>query len=99
MSSILNREKDHGGKAVREDKNSNFDNQVRLLIPAEVYMISGYHCLERSADFSSIHRIDRKGNLSSREGRAGGACTTALLSILYDWYNKGETNHQKQISF
>ena len=99
MSSILNREKDHGGKAVGESKTDNFDNQVRQLIPAEVCMISGCHSLETSADVSNIYRIDGKGNLPSQEGRAGGACTTALLSILYDWHNKGETKHQKNISF
>lgn len=77
--------------------NGNFDNQVKHLIPAEVCMISGCHSLETSADVSNIHRIDGQGNLPAPEGRAGGACTTALLSILYDSHEKGEKATFQQI--
>eukprot|EP00531_Pseudo-nitzschia_arenysensis_P007343 CAMPEP_0116141278 /NCGR_PEP_ID=MMETSP0329-20121206/14296_1 /TAXON_ID=697910 /ORGANISM="Pseudo-nitzschia arenysensis, Strain B593" /LENGTH=457 /DNA_ID=CAMNT_0003636449 /DNA_START=149 /DNA_END=1522 /DNA_ORIENTATION=- len=101
MSSLLNRENKYGGQVGGGgSSNEKFDNQVRQLIPAEVCMISGCHSLETSADVSNIHRIDGKGSLPSPEGRAGGACTTALLSILYDWHNKARKNqHQGNISF
>lgn len=102
MASFFNRNNHHGERVGSEGKNStttndnpdgNFDNQVRQLIPAEVRMISGCHSLETSADISKIHCIDGKGNLPSPEGRAGGACTTALLSILYESHKKGEKNN------
>jgi hypothetical protein len=102
MASLFNRKNHHGKRVGGEGKNAtttkdnrdgNFDNQVRQLIPAEVCMISGCHSLETSVDVSNIHCIDGKGNLPSPEGRAGGACTTALLSILYDSHEKGEKNN------
>ena len=86
--------------SAQENPGGNFDNQVKELIPAEVRMISGCHSLETSADISNIHRIDRKGNLPSPEGRAGGACTTALLSILYDSQKQNDnTSNSKDVSF
>mmetsp|Transcript_23298 Transcript_23298/g.50946 ORF Transcript_23298/g.50946 Transcript_23298/m.50946 type:complete len:232 (+) Transcript_23298:244-939(+) len=72
---------------------NNFDEQVEYLIPAQVRMISGCHSLETSADVSNIHSIAGKGKLPSPEGRAGGACTTALLSILYDAQKRKNDNH------
>ncbi len=100
MSSLPKPKNDYGGQRDGGGSNNeNFDNQVRQLIPAEVCMISGCHSLETSAEVSNIHRIDEKGSLPSPKGRAGGACTTALLSILYEWHNKGERNHQGNISF
>ena len=106
--SSFNRETFNNGKsggetknisATRENPDNNFDLQVRQLIPAEVCMISGCHSLETSADVSNIHRIDGKGHLPSPEGRAGGACTTALLSILYDSHKKVQKNNFGTITF
>lgn len=78
--------------AMSTTKSPDFDNQVEHLIAAEVRMISGCHSLETSADISNINSIDRGQQLPSPEGRAGGACTTALLSILYDSHKKKKEN-------
>jgi metacaspase-1 len=66
----------------------NFDRQVEALIPSEVRMISGCHSLETSADISNVQSV-AKGQLPSPAGKSGGACTSALLSILYDPRYKG----------
>jgi len=100
MPSLFNRKSHHGGgggennnaTTTKDNPDVNFDNQVKQLIPAEVRMISGCHSLETSADVSNVHHIDEQGHLPSPEGRAGGACTTALLSILYDSHKKGKKN-------
>jgi metacaspase-1 len=65
-----------------------FDRQVEALIPAEVRMISGCHSLETSADISNVQSV-AQGQLPSPAGKSGGACTSALLSILYDPRYKG----------
>lgn len=62
-----------------------FDRQVATLIPAEVRMISACHSLETAADISNLQLVTTpQGQLPSPAGRSGGACTSALLSILYD---------------
>eukprot|EP00536_Pseudo-nitzschia_multiseries_P004412 jgi/Psemu1/188031/e_gw1.73.141.1 len=80
-----NRDLRHGEDVATSISNNNnnndFDKQAQYLVPAEVRMISGCHSLETSADVSNIHSIVGRGKLPSPEGRAGGACTTALLSI------------------
>eukprot|EP00545_Synedropsis_sp_CCMP1620_P009661 CAMPEP_0119019954 /NCGR_PEP_ID=MMETSP1176-20130426/23029_1 /TAXON_ID=265551 /ORGANISM="Synedropsis recta cf, Strain CCMP1620" /LENGTH=387 /DNA_ID=CAMNT_0006974291 /DNA_START=117 /DNA_END=1280 /DNA_ORIENTATION=+ len=53
--------------------------QVRDLIPAEVRMISGCQDSQTSADVSNVASF----SLPDPAGRAGGACTSALLKILY----------------
>ncbi|KAG7366735.1 caspase domain containing protein [Nitzschia inconspicua] len=70
-----------------------FQRQVEALIPAEVRMISGCHSLETSADISNVHSV-AKVQLPSPAGKSGGACTSALLSILYDPQHKGITFQQ-----
>ena len=105
MPSLFNRKNRHGGglgsdnfDATTTGTDNNFDNQVRQLIPAEVIMISGCHSLETSADVSNVKTID--GHLPSPEGRAGGACTTALLSILYESLKTTDRNNSpREISF
>lgn len=57
-----------------------FQWQTEQLIPAEVRLISGCHSEQTSADVSNINAIAK---LPNPAGRAGGACTSALLEILY----------------
>ena len=57
-----------------------FQWQAEQLIAAEVRLISGCHSEQTSADVSNINSIAK---LPNPAGRAGGACTSALLEILY----------------
>lgn len=57
-----------------------FQQQAESLIPAEVRMISGCHSEQTSADVSNVNAV---ATLPNPAGRAGGACTSALLEILY----------------
>lgn len=61
---------------------NDFARQAEALIPAEVRMISGCHTEQTSADVSNVKSVASSG-LPSPAGRAGGACTTALLDIMY----------------
>lgn len=58
---------------------SDFDEQVRKAIPAEVNMISGSHDSQTSADVFNVSQFQ----LPDPKGRAGGACTSAVLQVLY----------------
>eukprot|EP00588_Corethron_pennatum_P007796 CAMPEP_0194285618 /NCGR_PEP_ID=MMETSP0169-20130528/30589_1 /TAXON_ID=218684 /ORGANISM="Corethron pennatum, Strain L29A3" /LENGTH=476 /DNA_ID=CAMNT_0039031789 /DNA_START=27 /DNA_END=1457 /DNA_ORIENTATION=+ len=58
----------------------NFHQQAVDLIPATVRMISGCHSEQTSADVSNVASV---AHLPSPAGRAGGACTSALLDILH----------------
>ena len=49
------------------------------LIPAEVRMISGCRDSQTSADVSNVANF----SLPDPAGRAGGACTSAMLKVLY----------------
>jgi metacaspase-1 len=60
--------------------NPEFQQQTASLIPAEVRLISGCHSEQTSADVSNVNAI---AQLPNPAGRAGGACTSALLEILY----------------
>ena len=60
----------------------NFLKQSTDLIPAEVRMISGCHSEQTSADVSNVAAVS--SGLPNPAGRAGGACTSALLDILWD---------------
>lgn len=57
-----------------------FQQQAEALIPATVRMISGCHSEQTSADVSNVGSVAK---LPNPAGRAGGACTSALLDILY----------------
>lgn len=59
-----------------------FASQAESLIPAEVRMISGCHSEQTSADVSNVNCV--KGRLPHPAGRSGGACTSALLGLLYE---------------
>mmetsp|Transcript_6987 Transcript_6987/g.10403 ORF Transcript_6987/g.10403 Transcript_6987/m.10403 type:complete len:326 (+) Transcript_6987:57-1034(+) len=58
---------------------SSFAEKVASQIPSEVHMISGCHDAQTSAD-ANITSFQ----LPNPAGRAGGACTAALLQVLYD---------------
>ena len=57
----------------------NYDGQIQQAIPAEFHKISGSHDSQTSADVSNVGKFQ----LPDPAGRAGGACTSALLQILY----------------
>lgn len=52
-----------------------FDEQAEQAIPADVRMISGCHDVQTSADVNNVGSF----NLPDPAGRAGGACTSAIL--------------------
>jgi hypothetical protein len=70
---------------------SNYLERAEELIPAEVRMISGCRDEQTSADVSNVASF----SLPDPAGSAGGACTSAMLKVLY-------ANHkapQKDLSF
>mmetsp|Transcript_18635 Transcript_18635/g.26294 ORF Transcript_18635/g.26294 Transcript_18635/m.26294 type:complete len:312 (+) Transcript_18635:198-1133(+) len=56
-----------------------FDQQARQAIRADVHMISGSHDKQTSADVSNVGAFQ----LPDPAGKPGGACTSALLKVLY----------------
>lgn len=58
---------------------SAYDERIQSAIPAEFHMISGSHDAQTSADVSNVNQFE----LPDPAGRAGGACTSALLQVLY----------------
>ena len=60
---------------------SRFAKQTEILIPAVVRMISGCHSEQTSADLTNVKAA--AGKLPNPAGRSGGACTSALLEVLY----------------
>lgn len=86
----------------RRNRNSNVNNnhesspaefarQSQELIPAEVRMISGCHSEQTSADIGNVGAV---AQLPNPAGKAGGACTSALLEILYRQRNQPLTFQQ-----
>jgi hypothetical protein len=65
---------------------SAFDLKAEQAIPATVYMISGCHDSQTSADVSNLNS---QFSLPNPQGKAGGACTAALLSTLYEAKRNG----------
>jgi hypothetical protein len=65
-----------------------FEGEAAELIPADVRMISG--CLDRqtAADVSNVSAF----KLPDPAGRSGGACTSALLKVLYNHHHKNDKN-------
>jgi metacaspase-1 len=55
-------------------------NEPPELKRADVWMISGCEDRQTSADVSNVHSFQ----LPDSQGLAGGACTAALLSVLYE---------------
>jgi len=64
-----------------------FEGTAAELIPADVRMISGCQDDQTSADVSNVASFQ----LPDPAGRSGGACTSALLQVLY--------KNQKNLSF
>ena len=58
---------------------SSAEERIRQAIPAEVHMISGSADSQTSADVFNTGQF----KLPDPAGRAGGACTSALLKVLY----------------
>ncbi len=56
-----------------------FSDRAEAAIPAEIRMISGCEDKQTSADVSNVASF----SLPDPAGRAGGACTSALLKVLY----------------
>lgn len=59
---------------------SEYDTDAERLIPAEFHMISGSRDSQTSADVSNVAAFQ----LPDPKGRSGGACTSALLQVLYN---------------
>lgn len=75
-----NRQQQPSSQADTSADSTGFQRQCEELIPAEVRMISGCHSEQTSADVSNVQSV---AQLPNPAGRAGGACTSALLEILY----------------
>ena len=56
-----------------------YDDRIKSAIAAEFHMISGSADSQTSADVSNVNQFQ----LPDPAGRAGGACTSALLQVLY----------------
>lgn len=56
-----------------------FDTRAKNAIPAEIRMISGCEDIQTSADVSNVASFQ----LPDPNGRAGGACTSAFLNVVY----------------
>eukprot|EP00957_Ditylum_brightwellii_P058202 4413593-Ditylum_brightwellii.AAC.1 len=65
-----------------------FLKQAEQAIPAEVRMISGCADAQTSADVSNVNQFE----LPDPAGRSGGACTSALLKVLYTNKKKPDTD-------
>jgi len=75
-----------------QSSNADFARQTEHLIRAEVRMISGCHSEQTSADVTNTASVTQ---LPDPAGRAGGACTSALLELLYRrQYDKSYTFQQ-----
>ena len=70
-----------------------FARQCESLIPAKVIMISGCHSEQTSAD---VHHVSCVAQLPDPAGRAGGACTSALLDLLYCQQQQQQPNNKKR---
>ena len=69
-----------------------FDGQAHELIPADVRMLSGCQDSQTSADVSNVSAFQ----LPDPKGRSGGACTSALLKVLY---NEDTNNSNSGLTF
>jgi hypothetical protein len=78
--------------AVTASSVDDFARQATHLIPAEIRMISGCHSEQTSAD---VQNVLRTSNLPNPAGKAGGACTSALLETLY---TKGGASNAKALT-
>ena len=96
-SATIREEEEEEKKVDDESSSSLFAYQTLQLIPAEVRMISGCHTEQTSADVS-VTAGNGLGLLPNPLGKSGGACTSALLDILYHYHHerrKGNQNEQQ----
>jgi hypothetical protein len=63
-----------------------FDTKAEQAFPAVFLMISGCHDSQTSADVSNLNS---QFSLPNTHGKAGGACTAALLTSLYQAHSNG----------
>ena len=68
-------------------KREKFAANAKKAIPATVHMISGSHDIQTSSDVSNI---TSQFQLPNPAGRSGGACTAALLQVLYESHEHGD---------
>jgi len=73
-------------KQTSTKKREKFASNAQQAIPASVRMISGSHDSQTSADVSNINS---QFQLPNNAGRSGGACTAALLQVLYQSHEYG----------
>ena len=71
---------------------SDFDERVAKAIPAEVRMFSGCRDEQCSADVSNVAAFQ----LPDPKGRAGGACTSSMLKVLYADERKPDEDYTYQ---
>mmetsp|Transcript_29561 Transcript_29561/g.35154 ORF Transcript_29561/g.35154 Transcript_29561/m.35154 type:complete len:316 (+) Transcript_29561:196-1143(+) len=65
---------------VGKDKfNDEFDKKAKKAFPAQIHMLSGCQDIHTSGDVTNVGRF----KLPSAQDQAGGACTAALLRMLY----------------
>lgn len=67
-------------------KSSKYATKAKNAIPASVRMISGCHDSQTSAD---VGKISSQFQLPDPAGLSGGACTAALLQVLYQSHEYG----------
>lgn len=67
------------------------EEQAAQAIPAEVRMISGCRDSQTSADVSNVNSFQ----LPDPAGRSGGACTSALLKVLYSDSTSSDISFQE----
>lgn len=65
-----------------------FDEQAEQAIPADVRMISGCHETQTSADVNDVGSFQ----LPDPAGQAGGACTSAILQVVYKEHRNSSEN-------
>lgn len=65
--------------------------EIEKAIPAEFHMISGSADTQTSADVFNVSQFE----LPNPAGKAGGACTAALLEVLYQYHRYGSAQQDK----
>jgi hypothetical protein len=67
------------GRFLDRVKQRAFEDNKPMELKADICMISGCEDIQTSADVSNVRQFE----LPDPHGRAGGACTSTLLNILY----------------
>lgn len=72
-----------------------FDERAHAAIPSTFRMISGCHDAQTSADVSNVGQF----SLPDPAGKAGGACTSALLRVMYRDHQTPEQMGERPLSW